>query len=240
MESIISCYTCGHVHRPIHQSHEEDYRCHGGGAHHYGARVLIEIFDRRFLPAAGIYQFVNNQISMSTKNIKKDSSENKIVLYTDKNGNVELRADVKKETIWATLDQIARLFGRDKSVISRHLRNIFMTQELSRKATVAKNATVQTEGGREIVRNIEYYNLDVILSVGYRVNSKQATQFRIWATGILRNYLVKGFNIDRRKLAVSDEKFNDLQETISFLESKNRDKPLKAKVIVRLSKDLMP
>ena len=95
---------------------------------------------------------------------------------------------------------------------------------------------VRREGTREVARKVEHYNLDAIIAVGYRVNSMKATHFRIWATGILRNYLVKGFNIDRRKLAVSDEKFNDLHEAISFLESRNSDKPLKAKVIVRLSK----
>jgi hypothetical protein len=197
-------------------------------------------FDRRFLPTAGIYQFVNNQIDMSTKNIKKDSSENKIVLYSDKKGNVELRADVRKETIWATINQIADIFDVQKAAISKHLKNIYDSGELAKNPTVSKMETVQTEGGRAIKREMEYYNLDAIIAVGYRVNSMKATHFRIWATGILRNYLVKGFNIDRRKLAVSDEKFNDLYEAISFLESKNSEKPLKAKVIVRLSKDLMP
>jgi len=177
---------------------------------------------------------------MNTKNIKKDSSENKIVLYSDKKGNVELRADVRKETIWATINQIADIFDVQKAAISKHLKNIYDSGELAKNPTVSKMETVQTEGGRAIKREMEYYNLDAIIAVGYRVNSMKATQFRIWATGILRNYLVKGFNIDQRKLTVSDEKFNDLHEAIKFLESKNSDKPLKAKVIVRLSKDLMP
>jgi prophage maintenance system killer protein len=149
---------------------------------------------------------------------KKKEIQNKIIIYTDKKGNVELKADVEKETIWASLDQIAELFGRDKSVISRHLKNIFSEAELDRKATVAKNATVQKEGDREIIRNIEYYNLDVILSVGYRVNSKKATQFRIWATRTLREYLVKGIvvNMDRIK-QLPDKILLDLDKKLAFI-----------------------
>ncbi len=146
-------------------------------------------------------------------------TNNKIILYTDKRGNVELRADVEKETIWATLDQIADLFGRDKSVISRHLRNIFNEAELDRNATVAKNATVQNEGGRDVIREIEYYNLDAILSVGYRVSSKKATQFRIWATKTLREYLIKGFVANTERLKhVPDLMIKDLDERIKFIQ----------------------
>jgi prophage maintenance system killer protein/predicted transcriptional regulator len=145
--------------------------------------------------------------------------KNKIILYTDKRGNVELRADVEKETIWATLDQIAGLFGRDKSVISRHLKGVFDEAELDRKATVAKNATVQKEGDREVIREIEYYNLDAILSVGYRVNSKQATQFRIWATKTLREYLVKGLVVNTRRLEqIPNRMIKDLDEKIKFIQ----------------------
>jgi hypothetical protein len=89
-------------------------------------------------------------------------------------------------------------------------------------------------------RPVAFYSLDIILAVGYRTNSKKAIVFRKWATGVLRDYLVKGFNLNQRKLVASDQKFNDLQEAISFLESRSSDKPLKAKVIIRLSKDLMP
>ncbi len=89
-----------------------------------------------------------------------------------------MREDLNKETVWATLDQIAEVFGRDKSVISLHLKNIFSAGELIKEAVVAKNATVQIEGGREVVRDIDYYNLDVIISVGYIVNSKVAIEFR--------------------------------------------------------------
>ncbi len=125
------------------------------------------------------------------------NQKKELILYTDKRGNVELHADVEKETILATLDQIAQIFGRDKSVISRHLKNIFSSAELNRDSVVAKNATTATDGKTYIV---EYFNLDAILSVGYRVNSKQATAFRQWATRTLRDYLVKGIVLNTRRI----------------------------------------
>ena len=106
-----------------------------------------------------------------------------IVIYED--GTVALQATVENETIWLNQKQLCELFGRDKSVISRHIRNIFKEGELDPEATVAKNATVQIEGKREVIREIEYYNLDMIISVGYRVNSKQATRFRLWVTKVI-------------------------------------------------------
>lgn len=125
-------------------------------------------------------------------------SKNEIILYQadDLPERIEVRLDM--DTVWLTLNQIAQLFDRDKSVISRHLRKIYQEGELSREATVAKNATVQMEAGREVTREIDFYNLDAILSVGYRVNSKQGTQFRIWATKVLHDYLLKGAAINRR------------------------------------------
>jgi hypothetical protein len=103
-----------------------------------------------------------------------------------------------EHTVWLTLNQMAQLFNRDKSVISRHLANVFREGELIQEATVAKNATVQIESGRKVQRSIDYYNLDAIISVGYRVNSKQGTQFRIWATNVLRDYLLKGYAVNQR------------------------------------------
>lgn len=96
-----------------------------------------------------------------------------ILVYEDRDGRVWVDVRPDRETVWLSLTQMAELFGRDKSVISRHLRNVFQSGELERQATVAKNATVQREGGREVIREIEYFNLDAILSVGYRVNSKR-------------------------------------------------------------------
>ena len=167
---------------------------------------------------------------MTKKTLKTEKKDNgMLVIYTGKKGGVELRADAEKETIWASLDQIAELFGRDKSVISRHLRNIYNEAELDERATVAKNATVQMEGGREVIREIEYYNLDAVLSVGYRVNSKQATQFRIWATKTLREYLTRGIvmNVDMIK-QLPDRIISDLVSKISFIERTLKDRELNA------------
>ena len=143
--------------------------------------------------------------------------KNKIVIYQAKNGAIELRGDVSHETIWATLDQIADVFGRDKSVISRHLSNIYKKKELDKKATVAKNATVQIEGNRTVERIIEYYNLDAIVSVGYRVNSKMATQFRQWATKTLREHIVKGYTINRKQIAKNYDVFMQTVNSIQNL-----------------------
>lgn len=135
-----------------------------------------------------------------------------VVIYQDPERQVRVDVRLERETVWLNLNQIAQLFERDKSVISRHLRNIFREGELDRNSVVAFFATVQDEGGRQVVRNIEYYNLDAILSVGYRVNSKRGTQFRIWATRVLREHLVKGYTVNQRRLA-------ELQQTIQVLAS---------------------
>lgn len=124
--------------------------------------------------------------------------KNEIVLFQSGElaEHIEVRLD--EHTVWLTLNQMAQLFNRDKSVISRHLANVFREGELIHEATVAKNATVQIESGRKVQRSIDYYNLDAIISVGYRVNSKQGTQFRIWATNVLRDYLLKGYAVNQR------------------------------------------
>jgi len=124
--------------------------------------------------------------------------KNEIVLFQSGElaEHIEVRLD--EHTVWLTLNQMAQLFNRDKSVISRHLANVFREGELIQEATVAKNATVQIESGRKVQRSIDYYNLDAIISVGYRVNSKQGTQFRIWATNVLRDYLLKGYAVNQR------------------------------------------
>ena len=115
-----------------------------------------------------------------------DNNQN-IVIYQNEEGKINVEVKFIDENLWLSLNQIAELFGRDKSVISRHLKNIFHEGELDRDSTVAFFATVQVEGGHEVSRQIEYFNLDSIISVGYRVKSKQGTQFRIWATTILAN-----------------------------------------------------
>lgn len=145
---------------------------------------------------------------------------NKIIIYKTKSGQTEIDVKVEKDTVWLNLNQIASLFGRDKSVISRHLKDIYKTNELNKNSTVAFFATVQKEGRRLIKRNVECYNLDAIISVGYRVNSKKATEFRIWATNTLKNYLLNGYAINEKRLRDQKEKLVSLQETINFIEKK--------------------
>ncbi len=122
------------------------------------------------------------------------------LLYQTEDGGTRLEVRVAGETVWLSLNHMADLFQRDKSVISRHLRNIFDEGELRPEATVAKFATVQLEGERQVTREVEYFNLDVIISVGYRVHSHRGTQFRIWATQRLREYIIKGFALDDERL----------------------------------------
>ena len=124
---------------------------------------------------------------------KKKVGKNQIAIYQAKNGAIELRADFNKDTVWASLDQVASLFGRDKSVISRHIKNIFKDKELEENSVVAKNATTARDGKSY---KVVFYNLDMILSVGYRVNSKIATQFRIWVTKTLKQHITKGYTIN--------------------------------------------
>jgi hypothetical protein len=122
------------------------------------------------------------------------------LLYQTEDGRTQVEARFDGDTAWLSLGQMTELFQRDKSVISRHVKNIFEEGELSPVATVAKSATVQLEGDREVSREVEYFNLDVIISVGYRVKSHRGTQFRIWATQRLREYIVKGFTLDDERL----------------------------------------
>ncbi|MCU0290871.1 MAG: virulence RhuM family protein [Thermoanaerobaculaceae bacterium] len=122
------------------------------------------------------------------------------LLYQTEDGRTQVEVRFDGETVWLSLGQMADLFQRDKSVISRHIKNVFDERELSPGATVARYATVQREGERDVTREVEYYNLDVIISVGYRVKSHRGTQFRIWATQRLREYIVKGFTLDDERL----------------------------------------
>ena len=123
-----------------------------------------------------------------------------VIVYKSPDGQVRVDVRVERETVWLSLNQIAELFERDKSVISRHLQRVFASGELERAATVAENATVQIEGGHKVTRRIERFNLDAVLSVGYRVNSKRGTQFRIWATRTLREHLLRGYTFNERRL----------------------------------------
>ena len=138
-------------------------------------------------------------------------TENEIILYQPDEA-VKLEVRLSEETVWLTLNQMSLLFDRDKSVISRHIAAIFKEGELDKVATVAKNATVQIESGRQVIRQIEYYNLDVIISVGYRVKSIRGTQFRQWANRVLKEYLLKGYSVNQR--------FERLEQRVTETENK--------------------
>ena len=148
------------------------------------------------------------------------------IIYSDQNENVKLKVFIKDETIWATQKQMAELFGTAKSTISEHLKNIFESGELDKNLTVRKFRTVQFEGNRQVTRNIDYYNLDAIIAVGYRVNSKRATQFRIWATKVLREFIIKGFVLDDERLKqgkyFEKDYFDELLERIRSIRASER------------------
>ena len=127
-------------------------------------------------------------------------NESEFILYTDDNGDVKLNVMVLDETVWLTQEGMQELFGRAKSTVSEHISNVYAEGELNESATVRKFRTVRMEGNREVTRNLDFYNLDVIISVGYRVKSHRGTQFRIWATQTLKEYIVKGFVLNDDKL----------------------------------------
>lgn len=147
-----------------------------------------------------------------------------VLLYQADDGAFRLDVPTDGETVWLSLNQMATLFERNKSTISRHVSNIFEEGELLREATVANFATVQNEGSREVERKVEYYNLDVIISVGYRVKSLRGTQFRIWATKHLREFLIKGFTMDDQRLkeAGNARYFEELLQRIRDIRSSEK------------------
>lgn len=134
--------------------------------------------------------------------------ESNFLLYTTPEGNVKVEVFFRNETVWLTQAKMAELFSIDRSVITKHIQNIYNEGELSKDSTCAKIAQIKKEGSRNVNREIEFYNLDTIISVGYRVNSARATQFRIWATQTLREYIIKGFVIDDERLKNGAKFFN--------------------------------
>lgn len=139
-----------------------------------------------------------------------------ILIYQNQEGNIKIDVRLQEETVWLTQSQMGQLFGKDKRTISEHISNIYSEGELEKSSTIRKFRTVQTEGNRKVERELDHYNLDIIISVGYRVKSVQGTQFRIWATQRLKEYIIKGFtlNDDRFKSGSSMNYFNELQERI--------------------------
>lgn len=140
-----------------------------------------------------------------------------LIIYKDQNNNVQVDVSYENDSLWLSLNQISELFGRDKSVVSRHIRNIYKDNELDEFSTVAKKTTVQNEGIREVTREIEFYNLNLIISVGYRVSSAKATQFRIWATNILNEYLVYGYSLNEKRLEQTQQEIKILKSGINII-----------------------
>lgn len=147
----------------------------------------------------------------------QDNLDNQIVIYQTADGQTQIDVKMQEETVWLTQDMIVRLFDSSKANISEHIKHIYEEGELDKTSTVRKFRTVRQEGKREVSRELEYYNLDLILSVGYRVKSKTATQFRIWANKILKEYLIKGYSINEQLLLKQQQQLETLQNTISLL-----------------------
>lgn len=142
----------------------------------------------------------------------EDISGGKIVLYQN---NLEVK--LLHDTVWLTQKQMAALFDKDADTIGLHLKNIYNEHELEESATTEESSVVQTEGQRRVRRKVRFYNLDAILSVGYRVNSRRGTQFRIWATNVLRGHLVDGYTLNKKRLTAQAGKIKELQDAVSLL-----------------------
>ena len=145
------------------------------------------------------------------------NNDSLIAIYTAPNGETEINVRMQDETIWLTQDMMARLFQTTTANINMHIKNVLKDGELEPDATIKDFLIVRTEGKRQVQRNIAHYNLDMILSVGYRIKSKTATLFRIWATKTLREYLTRGFVINQRALATQREKLQTLQHTLDLM-----------------------
>ena len=150
--------------------------------------------------------------------------KNNMIIYVSKDGNVKVDVNIENEDIWMSQDVMANLYGTTKNNISMHLKNIFDEGELNKDSTVKKILTVQKEGSREVKRNIENYNLDAIIAVGYRINSKKATEFRIWATRVLKEYMIKGFTLNDERLKNNGESpyFEELLARIRDIRSSEK------------------
>jgi len=148
-----------------------------------------------------------------------------VIVYNS--GEIELKVSVNNDTLWLTQKQIAELFNVNIPAVSKHINNIYKDNELSEFSTVSKMEIVQKEGNREVKRNIEHYNLDMIISIGYRVNSTKATKFRQWATSVLKEYITNGYAINREK--ITQQRLSNLESDVDFIKSQIKDNTLELK-----------
>ncbi len=153
--------------------------------------------------------------------IKEGINKGEIIIYDSKDGP-KLEVRLEDETVWLTKKQMALLFDKSVPTINEHIKKIYKEGELQENSTIRKFRIVQKEGKREVKREVDFYNLDVIISVGYRVNSKRGTQFRIWATKTLREHIIKGYTINENRLLQTQNQLKDLQETIALLQEKSK------------------
>ena len=165
-----------------------------------------------------------------------EQNNSEILIYQSEDGQTKIDVKVDDETVWLSLNQIAELFQRDKSVISKHIKNVFQEGELEQNSVVAKNATTATDGK---TYQVEYFNLDVIISVGYRVKSQRGTQFRIWATKRLKEFLIKGFTLDDERLKNGGQRnyFEELMERIRDIRTSEKNFYFKLREIFKTSVD---
>lgn len=148
----------------------------------------------------------------------KSENRGEMHIYQSEDGSIQTEVRMEEETLWLTQRKIAEMFDKDSDTIGLHLKNIFQEKELDEQATTEYFSVVQQEGTRNVQRRLKHYNLDAILSVGYRVNSKRGTQFRIWANRILKEHLVQGYTINQKRLAEQRDSISQLQETIQLME----------------------
>lgn len=143
--------------------------------------------------------------------------ENKIVIYKTSDGHTSIDVKLENETVWLSQQQMALLFGVEENNITYHIQRIFKSGELDKDSTTQKIRVVRMEGKRQVTRSIDFYNLDMIISVGYRVNSKNATTFRIWATNVLKDYLVKGYAINEKRIKQVEAKYDELKDVVRLI-----------------------
>ena len=175
--------------------------------------------------------------------MEENQNKSEIILYQTEDGQTKIEVRLENETVWLTLNQLSELFQKAKSTISEHITNIIEEGELPREATVRNFRTVQIEKGRSVERKLDYYNLDVIISVGYRVKSIQGTKFRIWATQRLKEFLIKGFTLDDERLKAGgylNKYFDELLERIRDIRTSEKNFYYKVRDIYSLSADYDP
>ena len=151
---------------------------------------------------------------------------NQIEIYKDKNNQTQIEVKFDEDTVWLTQSQLSELFNTDRTSLLKHIQNIYSSGELNKKQTCAKIAQVQKEGKKEVKREILHYNLDAIISVGYRVNSKRGTQFRIWATKRLKEHLIKGYTLNKKRLIHLSENLSELEQAVKFIQKKGKSEHL--------------